>query len=88
MSEKLKPSDWSGYKAHTKARTTKTTVVLVNAEEQGLNKEDGGKWALICDDHGYLIQDNNQANLRGFLAHPEDWCEPCRQSFFETEGIS
>ena len=79
----MNPRDLAGYRAHTKARSTGVIVILVDAESQGINVEDGGKWALICDDHGSLLQDDKQSNLRGWLAHPEDWCEECREIFYD-----
>lgn len=39
--------------------------------------EDGGKYALTCDMHDYLIQDTNKARLWKFADVPADWCMGC-----------
>lgn len=78
---KLAPPEWAGYVAHRKSKLTGTTVVLVEAEAQGLSVEDGGRWALICNEHGGLIQDTNKARLRGHMGEPEQWCPDCQEKF-------
>lgn len=75
----LTPPEWDGYVTHRKTAKTGTTVVLVEAEKQGLSVEDGGKWALICDEHGGLLQDTNKRRLLGHLPYPETWCPTCQE---------
>ena len=38
---------------------------------------DGGKYALICNNHGFLIQDDNKTRLWKFATEVIDWCEGC-----------
>lgn len=38
---------------------------------------DGGKYALICNNHGFLIQDDNKTRLWKFATEVNDWCEGC-----------
>jgi hypothetical protein len=38
---------------------------------------DGGKYALICNNHGFLIQDDNKKRLWKFATEVIDWCEGC-----------
>lgn len=73
------PRTWDGYRRHTVARSTGALVVLVDAAAQGISPEDGGRWALICDEHASLLQDDRQATLVSFMSAPEDWCEGCAE---------
>ena len=38
---------------------------------------DGGKYVLICNNHGFLIQDDNKTRLWKFATEVSDWCEGC-----------
>lgn len=40
--------------------------------------EDGGKYMLVHDMHGYLIQGNNKNMLWRWIESPEAWCAGCR----------
>lgn len=50
-------------------------VVAVEAAEQGISPDDGGRWALIDDTHGTLIQASSLAKLEGM--YPAEWCGQC-----------
>ena len=39
--------------------------------------EDGGKYELICNNHGYLIQDDNKSRLWRHSVEPRSWCAAC-----------
>ena len=37
--------------------------------------DDGGKYKLLCEKHGWLIQDDNKARLWSHANNVFDWCE-------------
>lgn len=41
------------------------------------NANDGGKYALVCDMHGSLLQDNNKQRLWGWADKSAEWCLGC-----------
>ena len=67
---------WDGEIARGKGKNGVTTV-LCETEAQGLDPEGGGKYVLICDEHGSIIQDTSKARLKGWKNYPEEWCEDC-----------
>jgi hypothetical protein len=68
-----------GYRAHTKARSTGTTVILVDGYVQGVESPGlGDRWALICDDHGGVVCFDRYEDARATIAHPEHWCPTCQ----------
>jgi hypothetical protein len=54
------------------------TVTICLTEDEGLCIEDGGKWLLMCEDHGFIIQGSNYRRLWGNADEVSDWCEECR----------
>ena len=75
------PREYAGYRAHTRARTTGTLVVLYDGEPAGLDT-DGGRWSTVCEGfdgetHGGVTNHPLQADARYWLHHPEDWCPYC-----------
>lgn len=80
------PTDTLGYKAHTKARTTGTTVILCDAAAQGIDPSDGGKYFLICeggdDIHGGCLNVEDSVTARHMMRHPEVWCPYCQGDSF------
>jgi hypothetical protein len=54
------------------------TVSICLTEEEGLCIEDGGKWLLMCDAHGFILQDTNHRRLWRWADEVSDWCEECR----------
>jgi|APGre2960657404_1045060.scaffolds.fasta_scaffold534138_1 hypothetical protein len=38
---------------------------------------DGGKYQIVCEKHGYLIQGDNKRNLWGIANEVWDWCAAC-----------
>ena len=54
------------------------TVTICLTEDEGLCIEDGGKWLLMCEDHGSIIQDSNYRRLWANADEVSDWCEECR----------
>jgi hypothetical protein len=54
------------------------TVTLCLAELEGLDSIDGGKWLLMCETHGGIIQDTNKNRLWGWATQPQSWCGTCK----------
>ncbi len=54
------------------------TVTICLTEDEGLCIEDGGKWLLMCEDHGSIAQDRNYRRLWASADEVSDWCEECR----------
>jgi hypothetical protein len=52
-------------------------VTLCLTEDQGLCIEDGGKWLLMCETHGGIVQDTNKNRLWGWSNDPATWCYGC-----------
>lgn len=65
----------AGLKARSKSRITKTTVSIYVAEEQGMCSE-GGKYAVVCEDHGTCINVDTLAQAKSILPYP-DFCDAC-----------
>ena len=53
-------------------------ISLNLTEELGLSITDGGRWVLICEAHGGLIQDSNKSRLWGWASQPDTFCEGCQ----------
>lgn len=59
------------------ARSTKTRVTLYEAEKADLDPE-GGPWALVCEEHGSIVNHQTQKAARAWMSAPEEWCPSCR----------
>lgn len=57
-----------------KPRGANHTVTIATAEDMFLDGE-GGKWVVICDEHGSIANTTTQAEAFGY--HPADFCESC-----------
>jgi len=65
--------------ATTKSKKVGDVIVtLCLTEDEGLCIEDGGKWLLMCETHGGIVQDTNRNRLWGWASFPQEWCEECR----------
>ena len=51
------------------------TVTICSTESEGLCVDDGGKWVLMCEEHGSIIQSNNKNDLWAHANEVADWCE-------------
>jgi hypothetical protein len=54
-------------------KVSNTTVSMDFADCES----DGGKYALTCNTHGYIIQDSNKNRLWKNALDVSDWCEAC-----------
>lgn len=73
------PRTWAGYRAHARARSTGTLVVLLDGIAAGLDT-DGGRWQTMCDEHSVVIAHDTLRVARAWLHHPKEWCEDCQAS--------
>jgi hypothetical protein len=65
--------------ATTKSKKVGDVIVtLCLTEDEGLCIEDGGKWLLMCETHGGIVQDTNKTRLWANANEVSDWCEECR----------
>jgi hypothetical protein len=55
-------------------------VTLCLTEEEGLSIQDGGKWLLMCETHGGIVQGTNKNRLWGWSNMPTEWCDGCKHS--------
>ena len=55
-------------------------VTICLTEDEGLDVLDGGKWLLMCENHGGIIQDTNKSRLWGWASTPEQFCDGCRNA--------
>jgi hypothetical protein len=66
----------AGFIAARKNKAGTNYNVLYRAEEQNISSDDGGKYAVVCEEHGSLVQTTNQRNARTILRYP-DFCDCC-----------
>ena len=67
----------SGLRKSIKSLLTGTTVGIYKAEDAYLDPT-GGKWVLICEEHGTYINVRTMKDALEWAAHPEEWCEVCQ----------
>lgn len=54
------------------------TVTLCSTESEGLCIADGGKWLLMCETHGGIVQDTNKKRLWSLANEVTSWCSECQ----------
>ena len=79
---------WAGYRAHTRARSTGTLVVLVDNLEAGLDDPTESRWWLVCDDHAGCCSWEVQADARRFMSAPDEWCPDCQENAKELADLA
>lgn len=63
------------------ARSTGTTVIVEDTHHWNAQCDsDGGRWATVCEDHGGVVNHEDQATARSFAAAPEEWCPDCQRN--------
>ena len=60
------------------ARQTGTPVTVGTAEEMQLDA-DSGKWAVICEKHGIILNTDTRKLAESHATDPAGWCEQCRE---------
>lgn len=68
-------NDWAGYVASLRNRITGDYTVIVRAKEHGID-DAGGKYAVICNRHGSILNVSSIPKARPFMKEPE-FCEDC-----------
>jgi len=84
MSAKV-AAQYAGCRYATRARSTGTLVLVLDAEPAGLDPE-GGRWNTVCDEHGGVCSHQTLALARAFASCPEEWCEECMGETFDPYG--
>lgn len=69
--------EYAGYRRHSVARSTGTTVVLLDGIDAELDTS-GGRWQTVCDPHGTVCSHDTHDLARSFMSVPEQWCETCQ----------
>jgi hypothetical protein len=64
-----------------------TRTTLAHVDYVGLDPAGGGKWVLVCEDHGFIIQDTNKRRLSAWKKHPIEWCEMCAHIAYPESDI-
>ena len=59
---------------------TNNKATIYSAEELGVSAEDGGKWVLVCEPHGQIVQDTNKKRLAQWKNHSAQWCSDCQEA--------
>lgn len=63
----------------TKSKKVGNVIVTIClTEDEGLCIADGGKWLLMCETHGFIVQDTNKARLWSNANEVIDWCDGCK----------
>ena len=82
MTRPPKPTGLAGLRLSSWDRDNETWVSVYEAERQGIDVEDGGKWAVICEKHGSTLQvDTRRLAERDACAGSAEFCEECRDDW-------
>ncbi len=80
----------SGVRQSRVCKSTGTTVSLVDshAPESTVERDDGGRWATLCEDHGSIVYHQRLSDAREWASDPSTWCNdsdagPCCRSIVE-----
>jgi hypothetical protein len=69
----------AGEVRRSRARETGTTVVLVDRHCGGDWIDGDHRWALLCEDHGGLLDIETRALATSWMAQPSGWCSGCQE---------
>jgi hypothetical protein len=67
---------YQGHIISRRARSTRTTVVLLHGPESGMTDY---PYLTLCDEHGGVCEHERRADALRFLSHPEEWCPICQE---------
>lgn len=69
---------YPGERERHRSRQTGVTVILLDTQiDQTWLSDDGGRWATLCEDHGYYDNYESLAQARQWYAYPAEWCPDC-----------
>jgi hypothetical protein len=72
---------YAGMRILRRARSTGTLVGLYHAAEAGIDNDPENPWVTVCEEHNTFVSHQTRKHAEGFLSHPYEWCELCRQAF-------
>ena len=55
------------------------TELIDARRETNFCENEGGRWVTYCRRHGFFIQHETREIARGWLRHPDEWCESCQE---------
>ena len=73
----------AGYIASRRNAVNRGWVVIYNAKEAGID-DAGGKYAVVCEEHGTILNTSSVPKARPLLKYPE-FCEDCRRDAGDEE---
>lgn len=83
MSKRKPYNDMAGYVCSRRNEVNRNWVVICDAAEQGLDT-DGGRWVVLCIEHGTLVNVTSVKLGRPLLKIP-DFCEECMEGYTPAE---
>lgn len=75
----------TGVVQRRRARSSGTTVEIIDTDEETTFDSAGGRWVTICE-HGYLCNHQTRVLAGSFAAAPEEWCELCDRAANQRSG--
>lgn len=54
----------------------RTVVGVYHSDEGGMDPE-GGKWSVVCEEHGEILGTDEYRRALVLRYHPAEWCEQC-----------
>jgi hypothetical protein len=83
MSNRKPYNDCVGYIASRRNDVNRGWVVIYNAKEAGID-DAGGKYAVVCEEHGTILNTTSIPKARPLLKYPE-FCTDCRRDAGDEE---
>ena len=77
---------YPGERERHRSRQTAVMVIILDTEiERPWLSNEGGRWATLCEDHGYYDNYGSLAQARQWYAYPAEWCPVCSDTL---QGIN
>jgi hypothetical protein len=75
----VKDGRYVGERERHRSRQTGVMVVLIDTHESpAWLPQDEGRWATLCDDHGFVGYWPSLGAARAWYAYPARWCPLCQ----------
>lgn len=85
MTRPPKPTGFAGLRMSSWDKASEGWVSVYEADPAGIDSEDGGKWAVVCEQHGTVLQ---VETIRGATQDARrgsaEFCEECRSAAGEV----
>lgn len=62
-----------------RSRATGHLVTLYHSVQSGIEMDPETPWTLVCEEHSSCVCHSSLREARGWMAEPDQWCEPCRE---------